>query len=66
MRDEIRGTDVRKTGRESGSDERGVTMVMVAVALTALLGASALAIDVGALWVARTQLQNGADAAALG
>jgi hypothetical protein len=66
MQDEIRGTDVRKTGRDDGRDERGVSMVFVAVALTALLGASALAIDVGAVWVARTQLQNGADAAALG
>ena len=59
MLDEIREKDVRKTGRDDGRDEGGVTMVMVAVALTALLGASALAIDVGAVWVARTQLQNG-------
>jgi len=66
MQEDMRGTDVRKSGCKGERDERGVTMVMVAVALTALLGASALAIDVGAIWVARTQLQNGADAAALG
>ena len=66
MQEEMRGTDVRKSGCKGERDDRGVTMVMVAVALTALLGASALAIDVGAIWVARTQLQNGADAAALG
>jgi hypothetical protein len=66
MQEHMRGTDMRKLGLEGERDERGVTMVMVAVALTALLGASALAIDVGAIWVARTQLQNGADAAALG
>jgi Flp pilus assembly protein TadG len=59
--------NVRETEPGRGArDERGVSMVFVAVALTALLGASALAVDVGALWVARTQLQNGADAAALG
>ena len=40
-------------------------MITVLVALVALLGASALAIDVGLLWAARTQLQNTADAAAL-
>ncbi len=62
----MRGMDVRKNEPKKGErDERGVSMVVVAVALTALLGASALAIDVGAVWVARTQLQNGADAAAL-
>ena len=66
MQEDMRGTDVRKSGCKGERDERGVSMVVVAVALTALLGASALAIDVGAIWVARTQLQNGADAAALG
>lgn len=46
-------------------DQRGVTAVLVAVMLVALLGASALAVDVGSLWWDRKQLQNGADAGAL-
>lgn len=40
-------------------------MVIVLVALVALIAMSSLAIDVGLLWAARTQLQNAADAAAL-
>jgi Flp pilus assembly protein TadG len=44
---------------------RGVAMVAVLVALVALIGAGALAIDVGLVWAARTQLQNATDAAAL-
>ncbi len=46
-------------------DESGVGMVIVVVALVALLGLSALAIDVGMVWASRTQLQNAVDAAAL-
>ena len=38
---------------------------MVAFALIPLLGAGAIAIDVGALYAERAQLQNGVDAAAL-
>jgi Flp pilus assembly protein TadG len=40
-------------------------MVTVVLALGTLIGATALAIDVGAMWLARTQLQNAADASAL-
>jgi hypothetical protein len=40
-------------------------MPLVTVALVALLAASALAIDAGLLWTARTQLQGTVDAAAL-
>lgn len=47
------------------ADDRGAVAVLVAVVLTALLGASALAIDMGAMYVERRELQNGADAAAL-
>src|SRR5262249_54061087 len=46
-------------------DRRGVAMVTVLVALVALIAAAALAIDVGLVMVARTQLQNATDAAAL-
>ena len=46
-------------------DRRGVAMVTVLVALVALIAAAALAIDIGLVMVARTQLQNATDAAAL-
>lgn len=46
-------------------DERGASAVLVAVLLVPLLGFAAIALDVGALYVERGQLQNGADAAAL-
>jgi Flp pilus assembly protein TadG len=46
-------------------DERGATIVIVAISLVALLGMVALVIDVGKLFVERRELQNGADAAAL-
>jgi Flp pilus assembly protein TadG len=48
-----------------GGDERGFSLIMVAVSLVAFLGASMLAIDVGQLMTARTQAQNAADAGAL-
>jgi hypothetical protein len=40
-------------------------MIIVLGALVSLIAISSLAIDVGILWAARTQLQNAADAAAL-
>lgn len=45
--------------------QKGAVAVMVAVAMTMLLGFAALAIDVGYLFVVRNELQNSADAAAL-
>jgi hypothetical protein len=45
--------------------EEGAVAVLVAVTLVALLGAAALAVDVGNLYWERRSLQNGADAAAL-
>ncbi|WP_430648045.1 pilus assembly protein TadG-related protein [Agromyces sp. GXS1127] len=45
--------------------ERGATATVVAFAIIPLLGAGAIAIDVGALYAERAQLQNGVDAAAL-
>lgn len=47
------------------TDERGTVAIVVALALTTLMGAAALAIDVGAMLAARGALQNGADAAAI-
>jgi len=45
--------------------ERGQTMVLVAVSIVSLLAMAALAIDVVTLYVARTEIQGAADAAAL-
>lgn len=46
-------------------DERGAISILVAVLMVTLLGFAALAVDVGMLYAERTQLRNGADAAAL-
>ncbi|HKY61452.1 MAG TPA: pilus assembly protein TadG-related protein [Gemmatimonadota bacterium] len=46
-------------------NERGATIVVVALVLVALLGMAALAIDVGMLLTARTESQRTADAGAL-
>ena len=46
-------------------NERGATIALVAVSLTAMLGMGALAIDMGMLMKARADAQRAADAAAL-
>lgn len=46
--------------------ERGAAGVMVAVMMVALIGAGALAVDTGQIYAERAQLQNAADAGALG
>ncbi len=46
-------------------DDSGVTAALVAVSLTATVGMSAAAIDLGVLYSARSELQNAADSAAL-
>src|SRR5579864_15272 len=46
-------------------NERGVTMLLVAVALVSVLAMAALAVDVLALYVARSEAQSAADAGAL-
>ncbi len=45
--------------------DQGAVAVLVAIAMTALLGFGAIVIDIGQLYAERRQLQNGADAAAL-
>lgn len=45
--------------------ERGASAVIVGIMLVPLIGSLAIALDVGALYAERAQLQNGADAAAL-
>lgn len=46
--------------------ERGAVAVIVAILLVVLLGFGAIAVDVGLLYAEKAQLQNGADAGALG
>lgn len=56
---------MRSNGADGRRRQAGIAMITVLVSLVALIGASALAIDGGMLWTARTQVQNAADAAAL-
>ena len=44
---------------------KGTVIVMVAILMVVLIGCAALAVDVGYLYVARTELQRAADAGAL-
>jgi len=46
-------------------NERGAVSVIVAILLVTLLGFVAIAVDVGAIYSERAQLQNGADASAI-
>ena len=46
-------------------NQAGVSAVIVAICLTMLIGFTALAVDVGYMYVTRNELQNVADAAAL-
>lgn len=51
--------------RARSSDERGAAGVTVVVMMLVLIGAGAMAVDVGQIYSERAQLQNGADAGAL-
>ncbi|MBT2567416.1 Tad domain-containing protein [Arthrobacter sp. ISL-85] len=55
---------ITPTGKSA--DERGAISVIIAILLVVLLGFAAIAIDVGVLYSEHSQLQNGADAAAIG
>ena len=46
-------------------DERGVTLILAAMLIVVLLGAVALAVDIGRLYLTRQYLVNGCDASAL-
>jgi len=52
-------------GRRRGAGERGQSLVLVGLMITSLLGAGGLALDSSSLYVARTNTQRTADAAAL-
>lgn len=51
--------------RRRGADESGVVIVLVAVLMVVILGAAALAIDIGSIYKAQRQAQTAADAGAL-
>jgi Flp pilus assembly protein TadG len=51
--------------RRGHHPERGVTMILVAVAMVAIIGMAAMSIDVVTLYLAREEAQRAADAAAL-
>jgi len=59
------GLRMRRTLLPARREERGQTLIFVAVALVSLLGMAALAIDVVTLYVAKSEAQRAADAAAL-
>lgn len=59
----------RTSGRTLGRlkrDEHGAVAVIVAISMTAVLAMAALVVDIGATQARRAQLQEAADAAALG
>jgi len=51
---------------DKSSNQRGAISVIVAIMLVVLLGSAAVAVDIGVLYSEHAQLQNGADAAAIG
>jgi hypothetical protein len=59
-----RGIQMRKLARAAGRDD-GVTAVIVALLIVALVGVTAVVVDLGQVYVKKTQLQKSADAAAL-
>jgi Tfp pilus assembly protein FimT len=52
--------------RSNRTQERGITMLLVALAMVAIIGMAALSIDVITLYLAREEAQHSADSAALG
>jgi Flp pilus assembly protein TadG len=61
----VRNTSNRAVADRDCEDERGAVIIMVALLMVVFLGMAALVVDVGAAYVERRQLQNGADAGAL-
>ncbi len=56
---------MRRLTRDTHSEDRGAITVLVAILMVVLLGSVAIAVDVGAIYSERAQLQSGADAAAI-
>ena len=55
----------RTAAVDNNENERGVIAPLTALLMVVLMGFGALAVDVGAMYSERAQLQNGADSAAL-
>jgi len=55
----------RPLGPVERAPERGVTMLLVALAMVAIIGMAALSIDVIVLYLAKEEAQHSADTAAL-
>jgi Flp pilus assembly protein TadG len=55
----------KRRNNDTRSNERGVTLALVAAAMVAMIGMAALSIDVGTLYQAKAEAQRAADAAAL-
>jgi Flp pilus assembly protein TadG len=56
----------RKNGEsDAHSNQRGVTIALVAISMVVIIGMAALSIDVGTLYQAKAEAQRAADAAAL-
>jgi Flp pilus assembly protein TadG len=51
--------------RSARKGERGMIMILMAIAIVGLIGAGSLAIDIGSALVTKSELQNVADAASL-
>lgn len=56
---------MRRIMADPESRESGAAGILVALMMLVMIGAGALAVDAGQIYVERAQLQNGADAAAL-
>lgn len=54
-----------RSGSGNRSNESGITLALVTVALFSILGMAALSIDIGTLYQAKAEAQRAADAAAL-
>lgn len=61
----VPGLGKRRQGNLSIRKERGVVAVMVALSMAVLVGFVGLALDLGKLFVTKSELQNSADACAL-
>jgi len=51
--------------RNLGKDQEGLALVLVAAAMTVILGFAALVVDIGSVYLTRSRLINACDAAAL-
>lgn len=65
MKTRMRPTETRRKAAKERNAERGATLVMIAGGLALILAAAGLAIDLGTLYLERSEAQRAADAGAL-